>query len=119
MPRRPDGTTARTELLKLRLTPEGLAALDQARGEVSRSAFVRAAVAAQVRRLSVAVTETETVEPVVEVAVPAPAPGPERSAEPGPAGGQVSVGGRRLGHPFAPFAAGSLVCKCGSPVRYH
>jgi len=51
MGRHPDGATARTEWLKLRITPEDRAEIDRARGDLSRSAFVREAVVVHIRRL--------------------------------------------------------------------
>jgi hypothetical protein len=69
MARGPDGATARMRWLAFRLTDDGLAAIDAARGEMTRSAFVRAAVAAEVHRL----------DPVSADALPAsPAPTPAR-----------------------------------------
>jgi uncharacterized protein (DUF1778 family) len=50
MARPPDGKTARTEWLKLRVTPEDLAAIDHARGGEDRSSFVRQAVAEKIER---------------------------------------------------------------------
>jgi hypothetical protein len=58
MPRRPDGRTARTAWLKVRITREGLAALDAARGATSRSTFVRDAVGHQIGRVTSPWTDT-------------------------------------------------------------
>lgn len=41
MSRRPDGTTARTVIIAMRLTPTGGEMLDRLRGDLSRSAFMR------------------------------------------------------------------------------
>jgi hypothetical protein len=51
MGRHPDGATARTEWLRLRITREGLAEIDRVRGDETVSAFVRNAVADRIRRV--------------------------------------------------------------------
>ena len=58
MPRRPHGRTARTAWLKARITREGLAALDAARGATSRSTIVRDAVGHQIGRVTAPWTDT-------------------------------------------------------------
>jgi len=50
MGRHPDGATARTEWLKLRITDEGLAEIHRVRGDDTLSAFVRLAIANEVLR---------------------------------------------------------------------
>jgi hypothetical protein len=50
MGRHPDGATARTEWLKLRITPEGLAEINRVRGNETVSAFVRQAIADRIWR---------------------------------------------------------------------
>jgi hypothetical protein len=47
---RPRGATARTELLRVRLTKAGMAALDQMRGTTTRSDYVRDLLADAARR---------------------------------------------------------------------
>jgi hypothetical protein len=47
---RPQGATARTTILNVRLTPQGMAALDGLRGGVSRSAYIRGLLAAEAQR---------------------------------------------------------------------
>lgn len=43
--RKPDAGTPRVEWLRVRLTPQESAAIDEARGELTRSAYVRALLA--------------------------------------------------------------------------
>lgn len=50
MPRHPDGAEPRALTLHVRITPKGLATLDQLRGDKSRSAYVRSLLAADARR---------------------------------------------------------------------
>lgn len=50
MPRQPDGAEPRALTLHVRITPKGMAVLDRLRGENSRSAYVRALLAADARR---------------------------------------------------------------------
>jgi len=47
---RPRGTTARTEVLQVRLTPAGLRTVDEMRGGTTRSTFVRALIAEEYTR---------------------------------------------------------------------
>lgn len=47
--RLPEEGQARTEVLKVRLTPDAQEALDAARGEQGRSAFVRDAIRDKIR----------------------------------------------------------------------
>lgn len=47
---RPHGAHARTEMLRVRLTPEGLAVLDRLRGPLDRSAYVRSLIAADAEK---------------------------------------------------------------------
>jgi hypothetical protein len=46
---RPRGASARTEVLQVRLTKAGMAALDQMRGEATRADFTRDLLAAAAR----------------------------------------------------------------------
>ena len=50
MPRTPEGAEARALTLHVRITPAGMAVLDRLRGPKSRSAYVRALMAADARR---------------------------------------------------------------------
>lgn len=50
--RKPDGAEARSTGVHVRLTPAGLAAIDQARGRQSRSAFMREATVLHIRHLA-------------------------------------------------------------------
>ena len=47
---RPDGQTARDEMLRIRMTAQGMEALDRARGPVTRSEYVRRLIADAVRK---------------------------------------------------------------------
>lgn len=42
---RPQGQTARTMKIEVRMTPQGMEALDKMRGPLSRSAYIRALLA--------------------------------------------------------------------------
>lgn len=47
---RPHGAEARSEEVKFRITPSGLAALDKARGPLDRSTYLRRLVAQDVKQ---------------------------------------------------------------------
>lgn len=47
MPRRPDGDEPRTDLVSFRVTATDLAAIDAARGDRTRSAFIRDLIEAE------------------------------------------------------------------------
>jgi hypothetical protein len=100
--RRPDGEVARSEVLRLRLTRDELAAIDTARGEVPRSEFVRAAVVAA---MSVPADRPEHAAAAGHV----PAAEPAAVSVPVSRSPELARGrGRRLGHPFAPNEPGGL-----------
>ncbi len=48
MPRRPDGPSARTESVTVRLTPSQAHTLDAKRGAISRSEFIRRLIVGRV-----------------------------------------------------------------------
>jgi hypothetical protein len=116
MSRRPDGATARSEWLRVRITPDGLAALDDARGELDRSEFVRRAIDAATQGVPASVAEpgpiSGDISGEIRAAAPArePAPAPERGRRQ-----RLALGA----HPFAPVEPYSLMCKCGYAARYH